>query len=397
MVNTNKDIRLDEDSRIGETSSSATESGKILETIFNRIEACKDRWPTEMFKAVLLKFKRMPRCGWSQAHQKFCMVFQANISLLDFKTKAMSAIVSATGKRCTVRKFERDPAKRLKTIDSIFEEKTLLEVKYYLQVKDKFLCTINDLNIKNIEDFSRTRKISSDKLNTSLLCTINNVIREYIITNRPKNMSNLSKILQAAQISYQEILFTEKKQSGWQASIESKIQKLSIHLDSLMKGQDIKTLNDIEYKALKKLMRENNLILEKPQDINTCISIITESKNIYQKKIDMYEKRKLFRKENQNFELNRRKFYRNLNEIDEIKDNKVSISSIKEYWSSMWNKDEHENDLYNELDIKDKIVERVQNMKILEKYELSYGKYLGEFLPVKDQNSILHCNIPSYP
>ena len=95
----------------GKTSCSANHNEKILETIFNKIEFSKERWPIEMLTAVLTRFKRMPRCGWSLAHKKFCMLFQTSISELDFKKKATSAIVSDSGKRCSLSKYQRDIAK----------------------------------------------------------------------------------------------------------------------------------------------------------------------------------------------------------------------------------------------------------------------------------------------
>ena len=48
--------------------------------------------------------------------------------------------------------------------------------------------------------------------------------------------------------------------------------------------------------------------MNKASDIEICIDRMIESPCIYQKKLDIYEKRKLFRKENQHFELNRRRY-----------------------------------------------------------------------------------------
>ena len=302
------DIENNNDNKIyckGENSCSATDNGKILETIFNNIELCKERWPMKMLTAVLQRYKRMPRMGWNLAHKKFCTLFQTSISELEFKKKATSAIVSDSGKRCSLKKYERDPAKRTKTIDSLFEEKTLLESKYYIQVKEKFKCLINDIKIKTIDTFPRTRKIPSEKLNNVLINNVDNAVKEYIITNRPKNMTDIAKILQASQMTYQEISSKEKKPSEWKENIEAKILKYKIHLDLLKKSKDINSLNLNEQKALKKLMRENNLIMNKETDIKICTDRMLESQFIYQKKLDMYEKRKLFRKENQYFELSR--------------------------------------------------------------------------------------------
>jgi len=86
-------------------------------------------------------------------------------------------------------------------------------------------------------------------------------------------------------------------------------------------------------------MRDLDLILDKPKDVIKAISLLQESVQVYQKKIQMHESRREFRRDNQFFELNRRMFYRQLTEGDKIT-HQVSSESIKEFWSSMWNENE---------------------------------------------------------
>src|ERR1700733_5644468 len=56
------------------------------------IQADANKWPQEAFKAVLQRFERMPRRGWTLAHGIFCAKFQVSVSILDFKKKAREAI-----------------------------------------------------------------------------------------------------------------------------------------------------------------------------------------------------------------------------------------------------------------------------------------------------------------
>lgn len=86
-------------------------------------------------------------------------------------------------------------------------------------------------------------------------------------------------------------------------------------------------------------MRDFKLILDKPSEVKQAVSAINDSIQIYKKKIKIYEKRKEFRRQNQCFELFRRRFYRNLSEEDKNFYD-VSNNEIKEYWSTMWEKDQ---------------------------------------------------------
>ena len=63
-----------------------------LEAILHEIQADAKKWPQEAFKAVLQRFERMPRRGWTLAHGIFCAKFQVSVSILDFKKKAREAI-----------------------------------------------------------------------------------------------------------------------------------------------------------------------------------------------------------------------------------------------------------------------------------------------------------------
>lgn len=86
-------------------------------------------------------------------------------------------------------------------------------------------------------------------------------------------------------------------------------------------------------------MRDFKLILEERNEVFQVILTINESIQIYQKKINVYEKRKEFRRQDQCFELFLRRFYRNLIE-DSKKIHNVLNDEIRDYWSTMWNKEQ---------------------------------------------------------
>ena len=259
----------------------------------------------------------------------------------------------------------------------MFEEKTLLEEKFFRIVKEKFKCVINDLNKSNIWEFSKTRKIPSTKLNNNLLCSIDKAVSEHALSHLPKNMTDIALILQASQLTYESLSTTDIKPSSWKENINKKISNLQLSIDLLIKAKQFNNLSQAEYSKAKKIMRNNKLILEKPKDIEECITILNESASIYKKKLDIHAKRVAFRKENNNFELNRRAFYRHLDDI-EITPHTVEIEKIKEYWSNMWltniPKNMYEDALNNGID----------DLKISNENDSNFNKYLSEFLPSKE-------------
>ena len=52
-------------------------------------------------------------------------------------------------------------------------------------------------------------------------------------------------------------------------------------------------MNAEEIKAARKVMRQLNLILDKPSDVTEAINNLKESARIYSKKLEMNEKRKI--------------------------------------------------------------------------------------------------------
>lgn len=93
-------------------------------------------------------------------------------------------------------------------------------------------------------------------------------------------------------------------------------------------------------------MKGYNLILDKQSDVVKAIALVKEKAKIYEKKIDMYEKRKAFRREYNTFELNRRAFYRKNSKEEKI-EVKATAEEIKCFWESMWNKKETTDNTYD--------------------------------------------------
>lgn len=100
-------------------------------------------------------------------------------------------------------------------------------------------------------------------------------------------------------------------------------------------------------------------------DIDEAIADIKAKVCVFSKKLEMHERRKEFRRQNQYFELFRRRFYRKISEA-EVVTHQVTKDEIKEFWSTMWNRKENT--------------------------EEDYDKYLCEFLPGTESPNVF----PSY-
>ncbi|TBU10092.1 reverse transcriptase, partial [Hamiltosporidium tvaerminnensis] len=168
-----------------------------------------------------------------------------------------------------IRQEENGERRRITTC--LAEPCSLTDTTLYMNLREKFLCKIKELSEKEIGDVA--------------------------------NVSDAARIIQAAQVCYDEITRNEKPRSAWKENIESKISKLVLFKDLLEKARKQEKLSTSETKSLKKIMREFNLNLSSVTDISEAL-----------KKITMHESRKQFRKENRMFEFFRGRFYRGLSE-----------------------------------------------------------------------------------
>ena len=279
-----------------------------------------------MYVAVLSRFGRMPRCGWAQALNVFNGKFIASVPMQEFMKQAKAAIITENGNYCSIKNFDAEAAKRRKTREEVFEENTICEAKLFLQVRESFLSKIKSISERKIEEFVRTHKIPYEKLDHSLLEILNRAVAEYTSNSAPKSMGDLARILQAVQECYQETKTKIRAPSPWKASIEAKIGKLQSSMNLLKKDN----LEEEDKRRAKKLMREMQLVLEKPRDVVETTSKLNESILIYQQKLVSHERRKEFRKENQCFELYRSRYYRQLSG-EKGQDHNVPMEDIKSF------------------------------------------------------------------
>ncbi|KAK1349918.1 hypothetical protein LUQ84_000906 [Hamiltosporidium tvaerminnensis] len=217
---------------------------------------------------------------------------------------------------------------------------TLTDTTEYINLRDKFLSKIKGISEKEIgKVVVRTRKHPNELVDSKVLDLINRIIGEYADSYVPMTITAVARIIQAAQVCYDEATRKEKPRSAWKENIESKISKLVLSKDLLKKARKQEKLSTSETKSLKKIMRVFNLNLSSLTDLSEALVKKNESLNVYEKKITMHESRKQFRRENRMFELFRGRLYHGLSERVEF-EHVVSREEIVSFRSTMGNKND---------------------------------------------------------
>lgn len=134
-----------------------------LKAILLNVESSQEDWPREALRAILIRFKRMPRYGWTLSHVTFCDKFSVQVSLLTNKKQAQSVLKNKKGNHCTNRQFKEESAKRHKLTDLVVEEQTLKENKYNNRVKTLLLECYEETKKTDIVQVQRTPKCQTKK------------------------------------------------------------------------------------------------------------------------------------------------------------------------------------------------------------------------------------------
>ncbi|TBU11359.1 reverse transcriptase, partial [Hamiltosporidium tvaerminnensis] len=304
----------------------------VLHSILESVTVVEQEGPRSAILAVQKRFERMPRNGWPATLRYYNEKFSCTLDIDAFKKLAQNEAEKG------IRQEENGERRGIATYPT--EPCTLTGITEYINLRDKLLSKIKEISQKEIgKAVVRTRKLPSELVDSKVLDLINRIIGDYADSCVPMTITAVARIIQAAQVCYDEATRKEKPRSAWKENIESKISKLVLSKDLLEKARKQEKLSTPETKSLKKIMREFNLNLSSVTDLSEALVKKNESLNVYEKKITMYASRKQFRKENRIFELFRGRFYRGLSERVES-EHVVSRDEIVSFWSTMWNKND---------------------------------------------------------
>jgi len=250
-------------------------------------------------------------------------------------------LTTQSGRKCSIREFKKEAVKRVKTLDVIFEENTLFEAKIHNEVRKTFLECIREVANVEVNKVERTRKIPNEKIYHLVLEATAKAVGEYVHTKPPSNMTEIARTIQAAQIAYQRSTQKNSQPSPWKLNIENKIEGLKTLVKLLERVVKLEKLDKADKSKVLTLMSQEKLRMGSAIDAKEAISRCNERILVYSKKIQMHQKRKVFSKQNATFELYRRRFYRNLEEV-EVVEHQVANTEIKDFWETMCTKRQDE-------------------------------------------------------
>ena len=204
-----------------------------------------------------------------------------------------------------------------------------------------FFECIQEVASIEVDHAERTRKVPNEKINHLVLEAVAKALNEYLHIKPPSNMTEIARTIQAGQISYQRLTQKPSLTSTWKSNIEKKIEALKTLINLLERVIKLEKLEKVDKSKVLAFMSQEKLKLGSSIDAREAISRCNERILVYSKKIEMHQKRKAFSKENITFELYRRRFYRNLEDMQPIQHN-VEPAEIKSFWETMWNKRQDE-------------------------------------------------------
>ncbi|KAK1349267.1 hypothetical protein LUQ84_001448 [Hamiltosporidium tvaerminnensis] len=203
----------------------------------------------------------MPRNGWPATLRYYNEKFGCTLDIDAFKKLAQNEAEREA------RQEENGERRRIATC--LTEPCTLTDTTEYINPRDKFLSKIKEISEKEIgKVVVRTRKLPSELVDSKVLDLINRIIGEYSDSCVPMTITAVARIIQAAQVCYDELTRKEKPRFAWKENIESKISKLVLSKDLLEKARKQEKLSTSETTSLKKIMRELNLNLSSVTDLS---------------------------------------------------------------------------------------------------------------------------------
>ncbi|TBU01758.1 hypothetical protein CWI36_1268p0010 [Hamiltosporidium magnivora] len=202
----------------------------VLHSILDSVTAVEQEWPRSAMSAVQKRFERMPRNGWSAILRYYNGKFGRTVDI-----DVLKKLIHNEAER-EIRQEENGERRRIATC--LAEPCFLTDTTLYMNLREKFLFKIKELSEKEIGDVVvRTRKLPSELVDSEVLELINRITGEYAEYHVPKNVSDAARIIQAAQVCYDEETRKEKPRSAWKENIECKISKLVLSKDLLEKAR----------------------------------------------------------------------------------------------------------------------------------------------------------------
>ncbi|KAK1349148.1 hypothetical protein LUQ84_001827 [Hamiltosporidium tvaerminnensis] len=236
----------------------------VLRFILRSIEAERQEFIRCVLFAVQTRFDRMPRNGWKEIQSYYNEKFSCTETIDVLKRMAHNKTEEE------IRQEENGERRRIATC--LAEPCSLTDATRFISLREKYLSNIKKISEEEIgKVVVRTRKLPNELVDTTVLDLINRIVGEYADSHVPMTITDVARIIQTAQVCYDDETRKERPRSAWKESIESKISVLKLSKDILEKARKREELSSSQTKSLKKIMREFNLDLNKTNDLSEAV------------------------------------------------------------------------------------------------------------------------------
>jgi hypothetical protein len=151
--------------------------------------------------------------GWELMHKAYTEKFGKEVSMRELQRQAEHAIVKASGKKCSRRKFTEECNKREKSVIDFIEENTLSDLKLYTKVRDQLIKELGSIRTTKVEEVPRTKKIHSETLDSMVIELLNQALGEITSKHPVRSWNEMAHMLQATQLAYEVIKSKPKGKS----------------------------------------------------------------------------------------------------------------------------------------------------------------------------------------
>jgi hypothetical protein len=318
---------------------STTQKTHTLQAIISEVENPDDgEWLIAVKTAVDTRLGKVPRGGWNIIASNFNKIFKKDIT----GEKIKNVYNRRKGvKRINSGKTEIEN-KNGKTVDKKEEEcgRDFIDMELLNKCKQVFDGLAKKYEGKKCCERDQTWKIPQRTVKQNIVETINFYVGQLVAKNKPNGIEEVSNLIYLAQATYTELTKKVAEKSKWESNIQEKIAQLEIQREVM-----IRLIYNVKNKKpcqkddiIKKILRKYKAGKWDVKQMESAKLGIEEDQMIYRKKLEMAGKRKMFRQENNMFELYRGRFYNKLEEETRV-ENCVKDEEILNFWTKIWKRE----------------------------------------------------------
>nr|XP_027195135.1 uncharacterized protein LOC113789754 [Dermatophagoides pteronyssinus] len=305
-------------------SQTTTNMEKLIQILANIDKENQKDWIKELYENIKEQMSRIPKGGWEKIKDAFNQKFVQQKTIIDMRNlynmaKNKDNLQSGQNNVPTT----SNQLIEIKNVDLFTRTKTALK---------------NNIKEVNEQNKMRTYKIYSREVKNEIMDYINIALQQEQLDESIISLQEYANIILACQITYQQMTTKTIKKSNWQQSMEETIKKLYDKVDTINEFCETGHATS----AMKQICKNKHIHSTNRQKVERVKDELEERIKSYEKRLRIHENRKQFRKTNRLFELNAKRFYREINETTNSISNEIDKEATYEFWKKMWEQNEME-------------------------------------------------------